>query len=167
MKVFIIAAQTLDGFIAKSLDQVSTNWTSTDDKKFFTERTKKAGVVVMGSSTYRTFNKPLKDRLNIVYSRNESFEGTEKTSLEPKELVKDLEARGFSEVAICGGSSIYTLFLKAGVVDTIYLTIEPILFGNGISLLNENIDLNLALISEEKTSSGTLFLEYKVLPKNV
>lgn len=162
MKVFIIAAQTADGFIAKSTDQVSTNWTSIDDKKFFAEKTKQAGVVVMGSSTYKTFNKPLKDRINIVYSRGESFDGTEPTSLSPKELLDSLEKRGFSEVAICGGSSIYTMFAKAGVIDSIYLTIEPVVFGNGISLFNENLDLKLSLVSERKTENGTIFLEYKV-----
>ncbi len=163
-KVFIIAAVTADGFIAKSKDQVSTDWTSKEDKKFFSEATKKAGVIVMGSSTYKTFNRPLKDRLNIIYSRSEKFEGTESTSLPPKELITGLEKRGFNEIAICGGSSIYTQFLKAGVVDEIYLTVEPVIFGQGISIFNENLNTKLELISSEKISeAGTLLFKYKVL----
>ena len=106
----------------------------------------------------------MKDRLNIVYTRSgETYEGAESTSIEPKELIDSLESRGFSEVSICGGSSIYTLFLKAGLVDTIYLTIEPILFGKGISIFNEQLELKLELQGETKTEAGTIFLEYKVI----
>lgn len=162
MKVFIIAAQTLDGFIAKDKSHISTAWNSPEDKKRFVNITKKAGVVVFGSTTFETFGKPLKGRINIVYSRSKQFEGVEMTDDEPEVLISKLEERGFSEVAICGGAGIYTKFLKAGVVDTIYLTIEPILFGTGISLFNEDLDIPLELVSLEKTPSGTIFLEYKV-----
>ncbi len=162
MKCFIIAAQTLDGFIARDKDQISTAWSSAEDKKIFTDITKRARVVVMGATTYETINRPLKDRLNIVYSNSKIFEGVEMTNDEPKVLLEKLEKRGFKEVAICGGSSIYTKFLKAGVVDTIYLTIEPVFFGTGISLFNENLDVKAELVSEEKTSNGTLILEYKI-----
>ncbi len=163
IKTFIIAAITADGFIAQSKEQVSTSWSSPEDKKRFMEITKRAGVVVMGATTYETFNRPLKDRLNIIYSRSKKFEGTESTDDEPKDLIEKLETRGFKEVAICGGSSIYTKFIKSGTVDTIYLTIEPVIFGEGIKLFNENIPTKLELVSESTTPTGTIFLEYKVL----
>ncbi len=164
MKVFLIAAITADGFIAKDKNQVSTAWNSAEDKKHFVELTKRAGVVVMGSTTFETFGRPLKDRLNIIYSKSgKTFEGTETTDLSPKELIASLEERGMSEVAICGGSAIYTLFMEAGVVDTLYLTIEPVIFGNGIKLFNKPLDTKLELVAERKTDTGTIFLEYKVL----
>jgi dihydrofolate reductase len=164
MKVFIIAAMSLDGFIARSENEKSFDWTSKEDKEFFVERTKKAGVVVFGAKTYQTIGKPLKDRLNIVYSRTKKFEGVETTHKEPKELIKDLESRGFAEVAICGGASIYTLFMKSGVVDEIYLTIEPIIFGQGIKFFNEKLDFKLELLeSKILNSQGSLLLHYKVI----
>lgn len=163
IKVSIIVAETADGFIAKETNHPAL-WTSKEDKKHFVEITKRAGVVIMGSTTWKTLPKPMKDRLNIVYTRSgETYEGAESTSIEPKELIDSLESRGFKEVAICGGSSIYTLFLKAGLVDTIYLTIEPILFGKGISIFNEQLELKLELQGETKTEAGTIFLEYKVI----
>lgn len=162
MKVFIIAAQTLDGFIAKETNHPAF-WTSKEDKHRFVELTKRAGVCVMGSTTFKTLPRPLKERVNIVYSRSHEFEGAETTNKNPIDLIKDLEERGFNEVAICGGSHIYNMFLKAGVVDTIYLTIEPLIFGTGISIFNEPMDIHLELKSHEKTEAGTLLLEYKVL----
>src|SRR3989344_3058322 len=163
MNVFLIVAQSADGFIAKNSTHLATDWTSKEDKKFFTERTKKAGVIVMGSTTYETFMRPLKDRLNIVYSRGKTYEGVETTQKPPIELITELQDRGYEEVAICGGASIYTLFMDAGCIQTIYVTQEPILFGQGISLFNKPIDQKLSLLSFEKLNEeGTLLFEYKV-----
>ncbi len=163
MKVFIIAAMTADGFIAKNAEHSPMNWTSKADKKRFVELTKRAGVIVMGSSTYKTIGRPLKDRVNIVYSKSQTFEGVEVTQDRPIELLKKLEARGMKEVAICGGSNIYTMFMKAQVVDTVYLTIEPTLFGKGIPLFNDDMLFKLNLVSAVTSeASGSLLLEYKV-----
>ena len=59
MKVFIIAAISADGFIAKDPKEPSTSWTSLVDKKHFSEITKRAGTVVMGAKTYETIGKAL------------------------------------------------------------------------------------------------------------
>ncbi len=161
--VFIIAALTADGFIAQTSDHSPMVWTSKEDKARFVELTKRAGVVVLGSSTYKTFPRPLKDRLNIVYSRAQQFEGVETTTDEPAELLRKLEGRGFNEVAVCGGAEIYTKFMEAGVIDTLYLTIEPVMFGKGLSMFNRSIDTKLALVTTSKTEGGTIFNEYKVI----
>ena len=160
---FIIAALTVDGFIARDASHIAL-WTSKEDKRRFVELTKRAGVVVMGSTTFKTLPKPLKERVNIVYSRGSTFEGTESAQQDPVSLIQSLEDRGFSEVAICGGASIYSLFLQAKVVKKLYLTVEPLLFGTGISLFNSTLadTIKLTLISSSTTPTGTVFLEYEV-----
>lgn len=163
MKTFIIAVLTADGLIAESQDQISTDWTSKEDKKFFSERTKQAGVIVLGHNTYKTIGRPLPGRLNIVYSK-ENIEGVEVTQKEPAELIKDLENRGYREAAICGGSTIYTMFMEAGLVDKLYLTIEPVLFGSGMTLFNKKFDAKkLELKSMQKLGDETVLLEYDVV----
>ncbi|MEK7510116.1 MAG: dihydrofolate reductase family protein [Patescibacteria group bacterium] len=163
MKIFIIAALTADGFIAKNAAHTPMEWTSKADKLFFSQRTKQAGVVVFGQNTYETIGKPLPERLNIVYSRDKTYEGVEVTQKEPRELLQDLETRGYHEVAICGGATIYTMFMQAGVVDTLYLTIEPVLFGKGMTLFNKELDAKLQLVSMEKLGEHAVLLEYKVI----
>src|SRR5260370_1068020 len=130
MNVFIIAAITVDGFIAEESDQKSTSWTSQEDKKFFVERTKQAKAMVMGSTTYKTIGRPLPGRLNIVYSKNtaqfeEDLSHYDQSQLRitqesPVEIVRQLDSEGFSEVAICGGASVYSLFMKSGLVNKLY-----------------------------------------------
>ncbi len=169
IKAFLIAAVTADGFIARD-EKHSAFWTSKEDKKRFVELTKHAGVVVMGSTTYATLPRPLKERVNIVYTRRstdsdqgpKTFEGAETTQKSPLELLEELEGRGFKEVAICGGSKIYTLFMKAKAVDRLFLTIEPLIFGKGINLFNEELQYHLNLVSANQAENGALLLEYKV-----
>jgi dihydrofolate reductase len=168
IKTFIIVAQTTDGFIAKNSNHSAT-WTSKEDKVRFVEITKHAKVMIMGLNTFQTFPSPLKERLHIVYSPDpdaskNNIEGVvEYTKDSPTDLIKSLEARGFSEVAICGGTTIYTMFIKSGLVDTIYLTTEPILFGNGMGIFNEDLNIKLELINLDKTENGTILSEYKVI----
>ncbi len=161
MKTFLIVAMTADGKIAKHKDHLAS-WTSKEDKKFFVERTKTAGVIVMGQNTHETIGRAMPGRLTIVYS-NKTYPGVETTTKDPAELLKDLEARGFTEVAICGGSTIYTMFMKAKLIDTVYITVEPLLFGEGLSIFNEPLDVQLELVSSKNLSDNVLLLEYKVL----
>ena len=172
MNVFLIAAITADGFIAEATDQISTAWTSKEDKKFFSERTKQAGVIVMGATTFQTIGRALPERLNIVYTKDptklplDTYDQKQlrATDLPPAQLLQELEAEGFTEVAICGGASIYSLFLQSGLINKLYLTLEPVLFGKGIKLLADNpVEMKLKLISDKHLSENTLLLEYDVL----
>lgn len=85
------------------------------------------------------------------------------TSLEPQQLVKLAAAAGFAELALCGGSSLYSLFMNAGVVDTLLVTIEPHVFGNGVKLFSEMIQPpndNWQLKKVHHLSDQTILLEY-------
>lgn len=160
--IFIIAALTADGFIGRDEHHTAT-WTSKEDKRFFVERTKQAGVVVMGSRTYSTLGHPLKERLNIVYSHtSKDIPGVEVTSKPPGVLVNELSGRGFSEIAIIGGSQVYGMFLSENLVDTMYFTIEPILFGKGLSPFSVSLEKRLSLVSVERLGEQAVLLEYQV-----
>lgn len=181
MHTFIIAALSADGFLAdkqKSVEK-STTWTSKEDIAFFVKKTKEAKVCVMGSSTYKTIGHPLKDRTIIIYTHspknvsnaiplNTSYDilhtnSCYTTQLSPPDLISYLEKLGHNQAAICGGSAIYTLFMQAGVVNTLYLTYEPILFGQGIPLFNAPFTQKLTLVNTKSLSPQTILNEYNVL----
>ena len=54
------------------------------------------------------------------------------------------------------------MFMKAGVVNKIYLTVEPIIFGSGIRLFEEEMHYTLKLKSAGQADNGALLLEYDV-----
>ncbi len=189
MHTFVIASISADGYIAPTALERSTNWTSREDLRFFIDRTRQAGVIVMGVTTFGTLPmQPQPKKINIVYSRS-GVERVEKirdqagksykvveldeayvgnldqsivyvTSLDPQNLVKKLETLGFPELAVCGGASIYDLFLRSGVVNTLYLTVEPIVFGEGVKLLKSGLTRKMKLKSSKNLSQDSVLLEY-------
>ena len=168
MKVFIVAAITPDGFIAEDAGHNSRDWRSKEDGKSFSRLIKWAGVAVMGSTTYKTFriNRALFGQKLYVYTHDPSsiFLGkdTEATYEDPRQFVERMAQAGHKGVAICGGTMINTLFLKAGVVDELYLTIEPALFGKGVPLLSEEWNGQLTLLDSTTYSSGSIRVHYAV-----
>jgi dihydrofolate reductase len=166
LHVFGIAALSKDGFIGQDEGHVSTNWTSQEDKDWFWERTKEAGAIVMGSTTFaatRKPNVPLPNRKNYVLTSlaqerqqisQYPLEQLEFINLSPTELIakaiKDSLRQGFSELAICGGTSVYTQFLP--LIDTWYLTWEPKELEEGLRLIRGKgpTDLKAILESEFK-----------------
>ena len=173
---FLIAAISLDGFIAQQLNQPSTAWTCQEDKKFFHKKTKQAGTIVLGKTTFETIGFPLPNRLNIVYTSSSaetlakkynfstsqaSADNFRTTALQPAALVEQLAKEGKKQLAVCGGSSIYTQFMQAGLVNKLFLTVEPVVFGQGIKLFNQPINQKLLLVSSKKLNQqGSLLLEY-------
>ncbi len=184
MEVFLIAAMSADGFIAPggtAGSGPSTAWTGAADKKRFVELTKRAKAMVLGRKTFETFgSRPLKGRDIFVLSRSppggtkpmvtvtegakDGGAGTvEWTSLPPRELVAMLAGRGYAELALCGGSEVYARFLADDLVDRLYLTIEPVLFGDGIRLFSKPLEKRLEFVSCGSAGNGTVFLEYRLL----
>lgn len=168
IKAYIIVAQTADGKIARDSNH-EADWTSKADKRHFIEMTKKSGVMVMGLNTFKTFPSPLKDRLHIVYSNDHNSEKdnipgvVEYTKDSPDVLLKKLEERGFKEVAICGGTSIYTMFILSGLVRNLYITMEPRMFGEGMSICNQTVDIKMKLKSVKVVSEeNVLLLDYEI-----
>jgi dihydrofolate reductase len=167
----LIVAVSKDLMIAAAGQEkaASTVWTSAEDKKFFNQKSKEVGSMIMGSKTFATIGRALPGRKSVVMTRepekwqaqydDENIVFTNKSA---KEILADLENQGFKKVAICGGRAVYNLFLHLGLVDQIFMTIEPVEFGQGIKLLvDEKILENFDLVSEKKLNEeGTLLREY-------
>ncbi len=85
-----------------------------EDMKFFKEKTI-GNIVVMGRKTYNTlpYKKPLKDRHNIILTRDPLFEADGFTIYNDIQKVFELEKLNSKEdIYIIGGSEIYRYFLK-------------------------------------------------------
>jgi dihydrofolate reductase len=70
---------------------------------------------------------------------------------------------GFAEVALIGGSNINTFFAKENLIDELWITIEPIIFGKGLNLFTQEIRMDLEILSIENLNKNTLLLKYKVM----
>lgn len=166
MKIILIAAVSINGIIASTKDELVT-WMSREDKLNFKTLTTKSSVVVMGMNTFKSFPSPLKDRLNIVLTKGQKQKDSLSNVMyfdpDLSDLVKFLKEKNYEEVYVIGGAITFTSFLNHRLIDYINITIEPIIFSNGINLfssLTNNINL---VIKEFKTlNENTINIIYKV-----
>lgn len=162
--VTMMMAITVDGKIAKDKTQFA-DWTSREDKKLFVEISKAHGVIMMGENTFKTFPAPLKDRLNVVFSEsnNEPREGVKWVKGEPERVLEELEALGYKSALLGGGSFLNSLFLEKKLITEIILTVEPKIFGTGLSLFNKDLNADLKLLEVKNLNDDTLMLKYRVI----
>lgn len=177
MKTTLIAAVSLDGFITRH-DETGSSFTSTEDKRFFNNAVQEFDCLIFGGENYRVSSNWIRNRLKpeqlkVVLTRNpnaweaEAISGElEFTNSEIPDLIQQLQSRGFRKVCILGGGQIYGKFLQADAVDEIWLTLEPLLFGTGVKLAAQSLDLRADLLSVDKLNDSTLLLKYRPKKEN-
>ncbi len=95
-------------------------WHLPGDMKYFM-RTTKGHHVIMGSKTFESLGKPLKNRINIVITRDPFYSASGVLVAHSiQEAIDIAEAAGEKEAFIIGGAQIYRQTLE--MLDRLYLT---------------------------------------------
>ena len=94
-------------------------WNIPEDLKFFRNKTK-GRTVIMGRKTFESLGSPLPQRLNIVISRSQIFEGVIMANDIDEAIKKAQKEKNPHEFFIIGGGEIYKQSLDK--VQKIYLT---------------------------------------------
>ena len=159
---------TINGMIAR-LD--NSDFSSESAKLDFLKTMKRYKVNVIGRNTFNVASKgsgfPL-EGLNIVVTKHKiklkkEWKNVIVTDKKPGEIIKIIESNGYKSAMVAGGT-LATSFLKNGLVNELYLNVEPIVFGKGIPLFsNENFEKKLKLLQVKRFSENEVRLHYKVL----
>ena len=167
MHIICLAALTIDGKLARTSDHF-VDWSSKEDKRIFMRTSKEAGVLIIGHNTYKTLPAPLPGRLHIVLTTRTEGKTpvpgqVEFTSAAPPEIVADLAARGYTRAIVGGGGLINSMFLQHDLIDEIWVTVEPLIFGGGIDLFaGVPTDRRARLIHLEQLNPDTIHLRYSL-----
>jgi dihydrofolate reductase len=172
MKVILIFVMTLDGKVTKWGDPHVFHWSSKEDQTYFKKTWKESPLIIMGSGTY-DFDplKPDPSKLAVILTRTpeEYLTSVVPGQLEfsnetPAQLVERFKPR-YEHMLVVGGAHIATAFLKEKLIDEVWLTIEPKIFGKGGNfVIEEELDIELKQISCEKINDrGTMIAKYAVL----
>ena len=149
MKIILICATTLDGYIARHSNEI-TNWTK--DLKLFKKQTT-GYPVIMGSNTFKTLQNELSGRNVIVFHRNDN----------PYTIIKELKTT-YKKIFIAGGGKTNERFME--YITDMYITPHPVMFGTGIKLFGNNklkIKTRLTKSIEIHESEGLLQYQFKIV----
>ncbi len=164
MKVVLMMAVSADGRIAKDKNQLA-DWTSPEDKKIFVTESKKHGVILMGENTFKTLPAPLPGRLNVVFSEagDQGVSNVRYVSDEPEAVLKQLQSEDYESVLLGGGCFLNSQFLKRKLINEIVLTVEPVLFGQGLPLFDTDTTARLRLMDLQKINDQAFCVRYQVI----
>ena len=177
MKTILIFVSTLDGKVTKwGADNVKL-WSSQQDQDHYKKVWSDSQLIVIGSNSFKTetFKPSVNQQLIVMTSDPGKYktlhvsDQVQFTNESPSALVSRLKDKGHDQLLVVGGPHVATSFLKEGLIDELWLTLEPKIFGTGANFATGiNLDINLQLVHFEKVNEpGTLITKYKVLRNNL
>lgn len=185
-KIIVSMHTTLDGFVAGQNGEM--DWINFDDEMFdlVGKMTNEADTALYGRVTYEMMNsywptagdQPNADKHDIEHSRwyNQSLKvvlsktmnprGLDKTQIIGENLVEqitELKERGDKNIMIFGSATATHALFNEGLIDEIWLFINPVLLGQGIPMFKGIKDrTKLTLIESKQFSCGVIGLHYSI-----
>jgi dihydrofolate reductase len=164
MEKILYMATSLDGFISET--DGSEEFLSSENWDKFTELAEEAGCFVVGRKTYEAVKKwdnhsyENIEADRIVLTNDTEYEVTDAyskvTSVEEAiQTAKDSD----SDLIVTGGSEVNQSFFEKEKIDRVILNIEPILIGQGTSILSDQSKNKLKFVGMSRNDS-LITLEY-------
>jgi dihydrofolate reductase len=170
-RIRYLVAMSLDGYIAGRKGDV--DWIPSDPEIDFRAIFRQFDTILVGRRTFEDMaaegRASTPGMKTIVFSRTLRRAEHPSISIMAKARRQDLEAlkeaRG-KDIWLFGGGSLFRSLTELGVVDTVEVTVIPILLGGGVGLLaGSRSRVQLALAAHRVYKSGLISLEYGVLRK--
>ena len=169
-KVILYIASSLDGYIAKSNDDLSfLSRVQQEGQDYgYAEFIDNVDTVILGRKTYDWVMKQVKefphaqlDSYIITRTPRQDIGKIKFYTGNLKELVLRLRQERGKNIFIDGGAEIVNELFKEKLIDQIYLSIVPILLGDGVRLFKEGLpEQNLRLINSKQFETGLIQLQY-------
>jgi len=168
MKVTLYMAVSIDGFIAKK--DGDSDWVSPVDSTNFEQKIKEKGCIFVGRRTFDQYQGdlyPVKGVTNIVLTSDLSLKSENDDVIyaqSPSDAIKQAQEKGHDRALLIGGGTTNGLFLKEGLIDEVFLSVHPLILGNGIKLFEGiETDLKLRFIDQKELGEGLAQLHYRVV----
>lgn len=164
-KFIAFVAISVDGKISLKAKTVP-DWTSPEDWNFLQKSLTTMDAVIVGRNTYQAAAKRLRKRHTFVLStqiKNIQRRGLV-TFINPSNVNLKDTLQTYKTVAVLGGGAVYRFMLEHNLLDEIFVTVEPLIFGRGKDMVVGGTKIsNLYLISIKKLNrQGTILIHYKI-----
>lgn len=169
--VTLVFVSSINGLLTDGEAQAAA-WASTEDQAHFLQLKEQADALVMGSKTYQDAKEHIQlspSLLRIVLtSKPEAYHDDHVSNqLEFKQFSADetleyLRQKEKANILLVGGAQTAAHFFDQGMVDEVFLTIEPYYFSSGVPWVGGRAERLRLLSSKQLNENGTLLLRYKV-----
>ena len=167
MKVVLYMETTVNGLVAKQDD--GTDWISEEAWSSYEQIMSEVDAIIVGKRTYDLM--PVEEfQKNVEYivitsnkEEHRKVANVRFSNESPNTIIENLTSKGYQKVAIAGGGKTNASFMKEGLVDEMYLDIEPLVLGSGIPLFApSDFEYKLQLLETKMLNKNTIQLHYKI-----
>jgi dihydrofolate reductase len=172
-KVILYIATSLDGYIAKPGDDLTfLSMVEKEGEDYgYADFVNTTDAVIVGRKTYDKvlsmgFDFPHADKDAYVITRTarESIGNVKFYTGKPEVLVALLKSQKGKNIFVDGGAEIVNELLKADLIDEFYISVIPVLLGDGVRLFKDGRpELPLKLLSAKHFTKGLTQLHFKRL----
>jgi len=167
-KIRYHVVMSLDGYIAGPKGEI--DWIMMDPDMDFSALYKEFDTVLIGRRTFEAMmqagNTAMPGMKMLVFSRTLQQSKHPQVKIvadKQEETLTALRARSGKDIWLFGGGSLFHSLLHAGLVDTVGVSIIPVLLGGGIPLLPAPAARRtLQLTGQRIYKSGIVSLQYAV-----
>jgi dihydrofolate reductase len=167
-KVIYGGAMSLDGYIAGPNGEY--DWIVMDPAMDFAEFSTRFDTYLIGRKTFEAMRgmggTSVPGIQNIVFSRTlkQSDHPSVTISADAESVVAELRTRPGKDIALFGGGELFRSLLAAGLVDSIGVSVIPVLLGGGVPLLPPPATRATLRLTKQRLyeKTGTIGLEYDI-----
>ena len=169
-KVRYGGAISLDGYIAGPNGE--TDWIVTDPDIDFAALFAQYDTLLIGRKTFTAMGsegqQAMPGIVSYVFSttlRQEDYPQVTIVSDGAGEFVRRLREQPGKDIALFGGAGLFRTLLDAGQVDTVEVSLIPVLLGAGVSLMAPPYGAQPLRLASQKvlSTTGTLSLTYDIV----
>lgn len=166
MNATLYIASSLNGKMTEG--ETNSSWVSPNDEVMFAKTCADIGCILVGRKTFDQYQGvvyPVKNAVNIVLT------SSPRQSNDPNviyvqnldQALAQVKQRGFNRFMVVGGANVIGQCLQQNLVDRIYLSLHPYIFGTGLSMIGTfagNLDLAFQGIKHQE--KDFVLMEYSV-----
>lgn len=176
MRTTYYVASSLDGFVATTDHKVDwLDCVADGDHSSYEQFFESVDGLVMGRATYDFVHnsgypwhygdKPC--WLMTSRSIEPTADSVIPTQLDPQQIIGEAVSKGLSHLWVVGGGKVAAAFLQQGLLDSMIVSVIPVLLGDGIPLFDGSFDRQyLRLTHSEAYPIGLVQLTYDVRSKS-
>ena len=161
-------AMSLDGFIAGP--KGDADWITQDASFDFRSLFAQFDTILVGRKTFEPMAAVRRTTMpgikTIVFSRTlqpEDHPDVRVVARDGVEVVADLKAKAGKDIWLFGGGALFRSLDEAGLVDTVEVSVMPILLGAGVPVVPDPAkSIHLELADHRVYPSGIVTLQYSI-----
>jgi dihydrofolate reductase len=169
-RVRYVVAMSLDGYIAGPNGEA--DWIIMDPEIDFQALFEQFDAFLLGRKTFESMGGTGGGRQSgvqtLVFSqtlRQQDYPNVTIVSNNPQQVLAELRSKAGKDIWLFGGGLLFRSLLEARLVDTVEVSVMPVLLGEGIPLLppkSSSERYKLSLASSRVFKTGIVSLEYTV-----